>query len=70
MCKSTAIHLALFIGTRQATNPTGEVGTGGWGGVCVLRFVSYDQATAANVSVAAWRFLSEMQELHGCQSLQ
>lgn len=51
-------------------NPTGEVGTSGWEGVCVLRFVSYNWARAANMSVAVWHFSSEMQELRGCQSLE
>lgn len=70
LSKSTAICLSPLIGTIQAMNPTAEVGTGGWEGVCVLRFVSYDRAREANVSVAAWCFLSEMPESQGCQSLE
>lgn len=34
------------------------------------RAVSYNEAGAANASVAAGRFFPELQELHGCQSLE
>ena len=70
LCKSTAICLALLTDTIQAANPAGEVGTGGWEGVCVLRFLSYNQAKAASTTVATWHFLSEIQEWCGCQSLE